>query len=367
MTAWVRRIVWGSVAAAAVCGVMASAASAQTVTVMAQGLDNPRGLTMGPDGNIYVVEAGRGGVSTLCLPNPGGAPGTRCYGPTGAVTRVTGVGQQQRVLTGLPSLAGPAGDEATGPHDLDFAFGYGFITVGSGGDPALLAPFKAANLHFGTLLAIDPTGAIIPAADVAAFESANNPAGGPLDSNLYGVKLQANRAVMTDAGGNALLQVDTTLAVSTLAVFPTRQVPGPGGGMVPMESVPTTVVAGPDGTLYVGELTGFPFPAGGANVYAVPAGGGTPVVAATGFTNIIDLAIGADGAAYVLEIDADSLLGPGTVGRLWKIGLFGQRRELVQGQLPQPGGLAIGPDNAVYVSVNSTAAGIGQVLRITQP
>ncbi len=334
---------------------------------LASGLDNPRGITFGPDGSLYVVEAGRGGTSTMCLPNPPGPPGMRCYGPTGAVTRVTTSGQQARVLTGLPSLAGPTGAEAAGPHDLDFAFGYGFITVGSGGDPALLAPFKQAGIHFGTLLAINPNGVIIPAVDAAAFEAANNPDGGALDSNLYGLKMLANRAVMADAGANALIQVDTNLVVSTLAVFPTRQVPGPGGGLIPMEAVPTTVTEGPDGTLYVGQLTGFPFPSGGANVYAVPANGGVPVVAATGFTNIIDIAIGRDGAAYVLEIDADSLLAPGTAGRLWKIGLFGRRTELAQGFLTAPGGVAIGPDNSVYVTTNSSSAGIGQVVRITQP
>ncbi|MCC6990862.1 MAG: ScyD/ScyE family protein, partial [Acidobacteria bacterium] len=276
------RLVWNGLVTAAFSVALVATAAAQTPpTVMATGLDNPRGLALGPDGHVYVVEAGRGGTTALCLPNPGGAPGTRCYGPSGGVTRITGVGQQQRVLAGLPSLAGPTGADATGPHDLDFAFGYGFITVGSGGDPALLAPFKAAGIQLGTLLAIDPTGAIIPAADAAAFEAANNPAGGPLDSNLYGLTMQANRAVMTDAGGNSLLQVDTTQTVRTLAVFPTRQVVPPGGGLVDMESVPTSIAEGPDGTLYVGELTGFPFPAGGANVYAGPAGGGLPVVAAT--------------------------------------------------------------------------------------
>ncbi len=366
MTAFVRRLVWSSVMTAGLGAALGATpvAMAQPPVVMAQGLDNPRGLALGPDGNLYVVEAGRGGATALCLPNPPGPPGTRCYGPSGAVTRITGVGAQQRVLLGLPSLAGPTGAEATGPFDLAFGFGHAFITVGSGGDPASLAPFKQAGIPLGSLLAVTPSGALLTVADAAAYEATANPAGGPLDSNLYGLAILSNRGVMTDAGGNSLLQIDTTLALTTLAVFPTRQVPGPGGGLVNMESVPTTVVEGPDGTLYVGELTGFPFPAGGANVYAVPAAGGTPVVVATGFTNIIDIAIGAAGAAYVLEIDANGLAQPGTVGRLWKIGPFGRRTELAAGLLVAPGGMTIGPGNFIYVTTNSTSAGLGQVVRI---
>lgn len=346
---------------------LASAALAQAPTVMATGLDNPRGMAFGPDGALYVVEAGRGGTSTLCLPNPGGAPGQRCYGPTGAITRVVSPGVFGRVLGGLPSLAGPTGAEATGPHDIDFGFGHAFLTVGSGGDPALLAPFRAAGINLASLLMVSYTGQITPVVDFGAFESASNPAGGPIDSNAYGLDILATRAVVADAGANALLQVTPDLAITPLAVFPPRTVPGPGGvGTVEMESVPTTVVEGPDGSLYVGELTGFPFPAGGARVYRVPAGGGTPVVVADGFTNIIDIAIGADGSAYVLEHDANSLLAPGSIGRLTKIGPFGFRTELATGLLTAPGKIAIGADNAVYVTVNSTSAGSGEVWRITQ-
>jgi len=343
-----------------------SMVGAQTPVVMAQGLDNPRGMAFGPDGQLYVVEAGRGGTSSLCLPSPTG-PTPRCYGPSGAVTRVlTGTPlRHSRVLGGLPSLAVPSGAEAAGPHDIDFGFDAAFITVGSGGDPAALQPFRQAGIPLGHLLLVRYTGQITPIVDVSAHETANNPAGGPLDSNLYGLAILATRGVVTDAGANALLQVTPDLAVSTLAVFPSRTVPGPGG-TVPMESVPTAVAEGPDGSLYVGELTGFPFPVAGARVYRVPAAGGTPVIVADGFTNIIDIAIGPDGAAYVLEHDANGMLTPGNIGRLVKIGPFGFRAELAAGLLADPGSVAIGPDNAVYVTTNSSAAGTGQVVRITQ-
>jgi hypothetical protein len=343
-----------------------STLSAQAPVVMATGLDNPRGLAFGPDGALYVVEAGRGGTSALCLPNPVG-PGVRCYGPSGAVTRIAGVGMQQRVLTGLPSVAVPTGAEATGPHDINFGFGSAFITVGSGGDPALLAPFRQAGIRLGTLLQVSLQGVITPLVDVAAYEEANNPDASHVDSNLYGLKILSNRGVMTDAGGNSLLQVNTSLGISTLAVLPERTVTGPGGVEIEMESVPTAVAEGPDGSLYVGELTGFPFPVGGARIYRVPANGGVPVVVADGFTNIIDIAVGADGSSYVLEHDVNGLLAPGDVGRLTKIGPFGSRTELAAGLLVRPGRMTIGPDNSIYVSTHSASAGLGQVVRIAQP
>jgi hypothetical protein len=343
---------------------VAGAAHAQSPVVMARNLDNPRGLAFGPDNVLYVVEAGRGGTSALCLPNPTG-PGVRCYGPTGAVTQILAAGVHSRVLTGLPSIAVATGADATGPHDLDFAFGRAFLTVGSGGDPATLQPFRQAGIHFGYVLMVAPDGTITPLVDVAAFESTANPAGGPLDSNAFGLDIQATRGLVTDAGGNALLQVAADLSVSTLAVFPQRTVPGPGGMPVAMDSVPTAVADGPDGSLYVSELTGFPFPVDGARVYRVPAGGGTPQVVATGFTMIIDIALGPDGAGYVLEHDTNGL-APGNPGRLTKIGPFGQRTELAAGLLTAPGRVAIGPDNSVYVTVNITSAGSGEVWKIAQ-
>ena len=79
-------------------------AQSAALQVVASGLDNPRGLVFGADGALYVTEAGRGGPSTLCTTQPENPTGPlRCYGPSGAITRVTATGQQ-RFVTGLPRL-----------------------------------------------------------------------------------------------------------------------------------------------------------------------------------------------------------------------------------------------------------------------
>ena len=49
-------------------------------------------------------------------------------------------------------------------------------------------------------------------------------------------------------------------------------------------------------------------------MYRVDPRSGNATVFAGGFTNIMDLAFGRDGTLYVLEIDADSLLGPSHSG-----------------------------------------------------
>ena len=79
--------------------------------VVAEGLDNPRGIGFGPDGALYVAESGRG-WRRPCVQGPEGEEA--CFGRSGAVTRIA-KRSRRRVLTGLPSVAEEGGIVATGP------------------------------------------------------------------------------------------------------------------------------------------------------------------------------------------------------------------------------------------------------------
>lgn len=81
-----------------VCVLAGGARVHTAVTVIMSGLDNPRGLAIGPEGALYVVEAGRGGNGP-CQVLRGQS---RCYGASGAVSRYWR-GTQERVAN-WPSL-----------------------------------------------------------------------------------------------------------------------------------------------------------------------------------------------------------------------------------------------------------------------
>jgi hypothetical protein len=339
--------------------------------VIATGLNNPRGIAIAPDGDLYVAEAGTGG-SGPCIPTSDG--GTPCFGTTGSITHINlRPGAQVRVTTGLPSLAGPGGNSALGPAGISFqGQGNGFFTIGLGANPAQRSVLGAAGAAMAHEARMQPNGNWNTAADLGTFELANNPAGGPIDTDPFGILALPGKQIVADAGGNDLLEISANGNIRTLAVFPNQLATAPPflglppGSKIPSEPVPTTVVLGQDGAYYVGQLTGFPFQPGSANIYRVPAQGGTPTVALTGFTNIISIAFGPDGSLYVLEISKNGLLSGDPHGALIKVQTNGARTELAAGQLFMPGGMVISSDGTIYVTNWSVLAGGGQVLRIQQ-
>jgi hypothetical protein len=349
-------------------------AAAATWQVVVSGLDNPRGLAFGPEGGLYIAQAGRGGDGP-CGPGP---EGTRCYGNSGAISRYDPkTGNLTDVVTGLPSLATEEGQMfAIGPNDLSLhGRGNLMFTIGFGGDPGTRqAVFGPDGAKLARLGRATPDGKWRLLQDLGQSEADHNPAGDEVDSNPYGILALQGKQIVADAGANALVQVRDNGAISALATFANRMVDAPPflglppGTQIPMDAVPTSVALGPDGNYYVGQLTGFPFPVGAANIYRVPAGGGAPTVFASGFTHIVDLTFGPDGSLYVVEIAKNGLLaafnGNDWTGALIRIAPDGTRTELVPGALTAPGGVAVGSDGALYVTNNAIFSNIGEVIRI---
>lgn len=347
---------------------LAALADIGDARTIASGLSNPRGIAFAPNGALYVAENGRGGPGPCILspvqPPPPAPPALRCYGETGAISRILPHGGVKRVVTGLPSLVLDNGTAEGGPGRLSFHGMTAYVTMTLGGDPTVVRPAVGGKGElFGKLLRVAPSGQYHAVADVAAHEANLNPAGGAVDSNPYGVLAQPGRRVVADAGANALIEALANGRTRTLALPPALT-----GGR---EAVPTSVAEGPDGALYVGLLTGFPFNQGTASVLRIASDGSTMETFATGLTAVVDVAFDAGGALYVLETASGHpgpfppgppMPGLGS-GRL-KRQCPGETPELLLDGLTFPGGVAIGPDGDAYITNFGTSATLGEVLRL---
>ena len=214
--------------------------------------------------------------------------------------------------------------------------------------------FRSSASVFGSLLHVAASGEWRVIADLSTVELQSNPAGGPLDSNPFGVLAEPGGRIATDAGGNALLSVAPNGAVAAIATFPSRPERS-------TDAVPTAVVRGPDGALYVSELTGAPFSDGAARIYRVPEGS-APSVYLSGFKTIIDLAFGPDGSLYVLQHATGAMFfaGPGQIVRVYPDGV----RSVVVSGLVRPTSLLVDVDGTIYVTNHGIEIGAGEVLRI---
>ena len=370
------RPVWraAAVSAALLAGlstVPSGAASAQPTTattsgprVVATGLNSPRHLRWAND-SLYVAEAGVGGASKACVPSPEGEDA--CLGATGSITRVRH-GVQRRVVTGLPSVAAKGGAAAIGPSDVRVQGRRFTVALGLGANPQLRAGLGAGGRRLATVSTVRlGYSGLRAVADIGAFEALNNPDGemddgqAVLDTNPVALLARGRKTFVVDAGGNALLRYRRNGDVSARAVFKQVDVPGPGGATVAMDAVPTAAAYGPDGAIYVSQLTGFPFPVGGAIIWKV-APGKAPEPYATGLTTVTDLAF-RGGVLYAVQLSDTGLLepGPGSVVRIPRGG--GAKHTTVAGGLDQPYGIALHGRSA-YVTTCSTCPGGGQVVRV---
>jgi hypothetical protein len=356
-----------------------------TLTCVMSGLDSPRGLAFGPEGALYVAEAGRGAGAVAnpatdprCFQVSSGA--TQCYGPTGAITRLWR-GAQEQIATGLPSFSFPGkGNRGMGPADIGFLGRAAYVTFGLESSPATRTAFAQIPelANFGSLVHVSASGEWRVVSDIAQFEADQNPDGGAPDSDPFGLLVEPGSTVVTDSGANDLLRIEANGQISLLATFPSRSTNPPRPSPT-TDAVPTTVVKGPDGAYYIGELTGMPFPVGRANIYrldpdadVVPHAFTVNEAFLTGFKTIIDMAFDEDGTLYVLQHATLAVMtGPGILVRVvpdksqadiraqYQAGV----RTTVLSDLPAPTSVVIGPDHRIYVSIRGTTAGGGEVIR----
>ena len=337
-------------------------------------LANPRGLAWGPEGALYVAEAGRGGTGPCFIV----LGSTVCYGPTGAVSRLWH-GEQERIIWDLPSwvITSNKSGQAEGPNGISFnGLGNAYVSIGLEANPTKrnAAPELGG---FGRLVHLSPS-ALSPgkgegrsgprwefAADLGQYELDANPDCGDLDSNPYGVLAVPGGVIVPDAGANALVRVDANGSLSTLAAFSNNTtVPGDGcPAAASRDFVPTSVVVGPDGAYYIGHLNGLAILPGSSNIWRLEPGG-TPTPYCTGFTWIIGLAFDRSGNVYVLQFSDGPVTNSG--GSLLRVAPDCSRSTVVTG-LKNPTGVAVDDEGNVYVSLinGSNFAAEGQVRRFS--
>jgi hypothetical protein len=149
---------------------MAQPPSSPNASIFATGLDGPRGLKFGPDGFLYVAEAGHGGdLSTIgsCeqVPGPVGPYGG---GLTGRISKIDSNGNRTTVVDNLPSAKSslPAGD-TEGVADLAFMKGKLYALLAGAGCSHGLAGTSNA------IIRVHRNGSTTLIADLSAFQKAH--------------------------------------------------------------------------------------------------------------------------------------------------------------------------------------------------
>jgi hypothetical protein len=326
-----------------------------TTKVFATGLNDPRGLKFGPDGNLYVAEAGYGGTHTTdaCVqvippvgPYLGSDTGSR-------ISRIDWHGNRTTYVDHLPSsMTQPeAGSGISGVADVAF--------IGKN----MYAIFAGAGCSHGVpgipngVIKINPDRTWNMIANLSYFIK-NHPVQNPEeedfepDGTWWSMVNAAGDLYAVEPNHGELDKITPQGYVSRVIDISASQ-----GHIVP------TAVVYHDGLFWISNLNVFPVTPGSSSIYQVTQSGEIKTYA-TGFTNVLGLVFDNRDRLYVLETNtAAGSLTPGT-GDIVRLDQFGHR-EIIASGLNFPTAMTFGPNGKLYVSEWGIGPpGAGQILEI---
>jgi hypothetical protein len=360
-----------SILAGALAPAITFAQTPSTFTVYASKLEAPRGLRFGPDGDLYVAEAGTGGTNSTQKVCPKGqvpAPvGPYTGGKNARISKISSNGTRTTVASGFPSTQDAMGD-LIGVADVAFIGNTLYALVAGGGcshgNPDISTGVAQVNRSTGKWSLIADVGAFLKT-HPARYESADDfePDGTlysliAVDGVLYTVEPNHGQVFSVTRGGSIHQVIDISASEGHI--------------------VPTSIAHWRD-SFYVGNLNLFPIDPQWARILTIspeerfddddlaPGFGGRHshhiVNSKAGFTTVVAVDFGPDGLLYALELSDAAGFPTLNAGKVVRVRHSGEIEEVITG-LSVPTGMTFGPDGRLYISnFGAAPAGAGTILR----